>query len=395
MLSSPGRLNVTLPEDRRTLVIVDDEQRVVEALGREIGHIYGSGVYNVQGFTDPSSCVTYVREHARSVFLVLSDLRMPQMNGSALVREVREISPDTQTVLLTAYPDIPDIQQAVSASIQGLMMKPWSREALKLEIDKAAETVALRTENRRLEQELEGQLRLAGEFQQALLATDTHVSDRLDIDILYRPIERTRCGGDYYEVIRLAEHVAAVVLGDVAGHGFRAALVTGALKTMIRSYMLANEGHLDDPSSLLTYLNAELCRLLALAPGVVVALTVVVLVPLSGQARLAIAGQPPVFRVRPDGGVWFWTENPALGFVDGVDFETRQIEIQPGDRIALFTDGLVESVRQGQRLRWEEAEAIIRAGRGQPAAQTVDAFSRALHAERFSDDVTFLAIDVR
>ncbi|WP_077799715.1 SpoIIE family protein phosphatase [Streptomyces sp. JHA26] len=159
----------------------------------------------------------------------------------------------------------------------------------------------------------------------------------LEIATRYRPADDTsEIGGDWYDVLPLANGGTALVIGDVMGSGVPAAAAMGQLRTATRT--LSHVGlppadvlcgldrlaeDLESPFATCTYLT---CR------------------PASGTCEFASAGHLPPVVVRPDGTVELIdpTPGPPLGIGDSA-FTTHRLALTAGSRLLLYTDGLVET----------------------------------------------------
>jgi two-component system probable response regulator PhcQ len=142
-----------------TVVIVDDEPNVLSALRR----MFLNGAIppalsdlTVVTFSSPVQALAHVGEH--KVELVLSDYRMPEMDGAALLTRVRDLQPDAARMIMSAYTDLDGIIRAInSAGIFRFVSKPWSDPDLKAAIRDVLAHRDLLIENRRLADELRWQ----------------------------------------------------------------------------------------------------------------------------------------------------------------------------------------------------------------------------------------------
>ncbi|WP_225829755.1 SpoIIE family protein phosphatase [Streptomyces sp. NK08204] len=145
-------------------------------------------------------------------------------------------------------------------------------------------------------------------------------------------------GGDWYDVIPLAENHVALVIGDVQGHNAGAATLMGQMRTALRAY--AAEGH--PPDVVVAHAN----RLLLEMETDLFATCCYVDVDMEqGTAWCVRAGHvPPVLR-HPDGAVEIVHAEggPPLGVLGQAEYPMTLLRLQPGTVIALTTDGLVES----------------------------------------------------
>jgi response regulator RpfG family c-di-GMP phosphodiesterase len=127
------------------ILLVDDEANVLRALQR----VLRREPFEVVATTFPEEAIQKVSEETFSV--VVSDQRMPQMEGVQVLEKVREISPDTVRIMLTGYADI---QAAVDAINRGavfrFLAKPWDEEGFRSVIRDAVSYYELVAENKRL-----------------------------------------------------------------------------------------------------------------------------------------------------------------------------------------------------------------------------------------------------
>lgn len=142
-----------------SLLIVDDEPNVLNALRRlcqNAAILPAIPEPSITTFTSPIEALAYVREHP--VDLIISDYRMPDMDGASFLAAVKERQPDAARIIMSACSDIDGIVRAVNhAGIFRFVSKPWSDPDLKAAITEVLAHRALVLENRRLADELRAQ----------------------------------------------------------------------------------------------------------------------------------------------------------------------------------------------------------------------------------------------
>ncbi|MER6217657.1 MULTISPECIES: SpoIIE family protein phosphatase [unclassified Streptomyces] len=144
-------------------------------------------------------------------------------------------------------------------------------------------------------------------------------------------------GGDWYDVLPLAGGKAALLIGDVMGHGIGAAAVMGRLSASVRCL-----GRLDlSPVRLLHELEAALADL---AEPMLATFLYVVVDPAAGRCTVTRAGHPPPVLALPDGTVRILDTPPGVPLgVGGIAFTPTEAEVPPGSLLVLYTDGLIEA----------------------------------------------------
>ncbi|WP_079138294.1 SpoIIE family protein phosphatase [Actinacidiphila rubida] len=209
----------------------------------------------------------------------------------------------------------------------------------------------------------------------------------LEVAYRYQPAGTAQqAGGDWFDTIRLGGDKTALVVGDVMGHGINAAATMGQLRTVTRTL-----ARLDlDPAEILGHLDKATLEL----DEIIATCVYAVYDPQRGQCRISLAGHPPPVldhAHRPPVLLDLPTGAP-LG-VGGVPFTTTTVDVEPGDRLVLYTDGLVESRRQaiGDRLR---ALLDVVTQPRIPLEDTCDRLLAALPPPDHPDDIALLVAEV-
>jgi len=145
-------------------------------------------------------------------------------------------------------------------------------------------------------------------------------------------------GGDWYESIALPGGRVALVVGDVAGHGVRAAVTMGRLRTAIHTLAMLEL----PPAETLQHLN-ELMQELGVREPHFATCVYAVFDAVAGTCEVASAGHLPPLLVRPDGSNELLDVLPAppLGVGTGL-IQSRVLDVEDGSLLVLYTDGLVE-----------------------------------------------------
>ncbi len=175
-------------------------------------------------------------------------------------------------------------------------------------------------------------------LQRSLLPPTVPEVPGAEVAVRYHPGSLyTEAGGDWFDVIPLPGGRVALTVGDVMGHGVRAAAIMGQLRTAVRTLA----GLELDPALVLTQLD-DIAQ--TLGEGHIATCVFAVYDPATRTCSIATAGHVPPVVVEPD-GVTNLLDLPTgapLG-VGGVAFTTADVRIDEGSLLVLYTDGLVES----------------------------------------------------
>ncbi len=132
--------------DQRTILVIDDDEslrRVMEYNLRDDGYRVVTAANGRSGLE---------RFQTEAVDLVLTDIRMPEMDGMELLARLKTMQPDLPVIILTAHGTIGSAVEAIKVGAFDFLTKPFPREQLSTAVRKALEVAALATENRHLRQ---------------------------------------------------------------------------------------------------------------------------------------------------------------------------------------------------------------------------------------------------
>ena len=107
------------------VVILDDEAPITALCERQLTR----AGYSAIGYVSPVEALSYLKEHKADLLLV--DIRMPQMDGFAVMSEVQQIQPDMAILVMTGYGTVETAIQALRQGVDGLLLKPFEKDWLK------------------------------------------------------------------------------------------------------------------------------------------------------------------------------------------------------------------------------------------------------------------------
>jgi PAS domain S-box-containing protein len=240
------------------------------------------------------------------------------------------------------------------------------------------------TEERRAEREH----RIAATLQRSLLPESLPVIPGVSLAVRYHPATTgMEIGGDWYDVVSLPNGHVALAIGDVAGHGLRAAATMGQLRMALRAYALEERS----PVGVVRRVRELVQRLI---PSEMATLLYMVFDQDSGSITYSNAGHLPALVIPAEGRGTYLEEGlaPPLGAAPHPEYDVQaSASIPAGSTLLLFTDGLVErrgvSLRDGLNRLEEEARAV-----GEDLDAMCDHILDSLLQGEVSDDVALLAL---
>jgi serine phosphatase RsbU (regulator of sigma subunit) len=191
--------------------------------------------------------------------------------------------------------------------------------------------VAEAQERERIEQEL----RVARQIQLALLPKTIPELEGWRIATYYGPAREV--GGDFYDFLELSNGRLGLVVGDATGHGMPAALVMSTTRGMLRAVVQSSES----PGEVLARVNEALVA--EIPPSTFVTCFYGVLDPESGRLRYANAGHNLPCRRHDGQAEELMARGMPLGLMPGMGYEEKEIELETGESVLFYSDGLVEA----------------------------------------------------
>jgi sigma-B regulation protein RsbU (phosphoserine phosphatase) len=222
-------------------------------------------------------------------------------------------------------------------------------------------------------------------LQRSLLPARLPTIPGLDLAARYVPGHDTGVGGDWYDVFRLPSGWIGIVVGDVAGHGLRAAVVMGRLRSALRAYAL----ECDDPADVLTRLDHKIRHFEA---GHLATALYAMIDPNHDRVYLSLAGHPPpiITAVAGDAEILDLPTDPPLG-IGSHEIRRSTMAAMPAGSVAVFyTDGLVE--RRGEVIDegLQRLKAAIKPG--PPESLCTSIMATLVNGDVPTDDVALLVL---
>ena len=324
------------PGERRRVLVVDDEPGICYMARRVL-----EPRFEVHDALSGEDALRLLETEAFHIAMV--DVRLPGMSGLDLLTTLKTVSPSTDVIVMTG--SAVDVDEALEAAIRRraffFLRKPFPMTLLETLAPRVAEKQELEEQLDRYTRTLEQNLEAARIFQRGLLPAFSWRGEQLRISAAYRPSEQL--GGDFFDYWTLPSGGTGIVIADVMGHGPGAAMVTGIVKSQLRSL----SAEILDPGSVLEALEEELERITLSR-----FLSAFLLFdrPDEGEFAWASAGHPPALlwtRAHPAGEPRL-EPLVAAGFLLNTGLPrqpraTRTLRRTTGSRLLLYTDGYPEA----------------------------------------------------
>jgi serine phosphatase RsbU (regulator of sigma subunit) len=322
--------------------------------------------------------------------LVLLDLSLPDSRHLDTCRALRARHPNTPVVVLTGLDDRALAMQAVREGAHEYLVKG---EVTDENLVRVLHKAVARHEHQQESEEALREVRKLAAHVECMLSERPPAVPGYDVVRSYRPAFHAT--GDYHDFFPRGDGGTAVFLGDATGHGPTASMVMVQLRTI-----LATDGDLHgEPGPALTAAARKFCAAVPYGNFMTGVYTVF---GCGGSVSWASAAHDPPLHINRCGVVAprdITPLGPMLGLDPAAVYQTVCWQLQPGDRLLLFTDGLVE-VRDNQR-RWfreclcSHVAELTRVPLGHMVPELIARAAAHGGGAPFADDVTVIAVERR
>ncbi|WP_426142670.1 two-component system response regulator RssB [Pseudomonas sp. DWP3-1-2] len=346
-----------------TLLIIDDDEVVRASLA---AYLEDSGFSVLQAGNGLQGIELFEKE---TPDLVICDLRMPQMGGLELIRQVTSLSPETPVIVVSGAGVMNDAVEALRLGAADYLIKPLQDLAvLEHSVRRALDRARLLQENQVYRQQLETANREL-EASLHLLQEDQDAGRQVQMNMLpispwaidefkfaHEIIPSLYLSGDFVDYFRVDERRVAFYLADVSGHGASSAFITVLLKFMTTRLLFESKrgGTLPEfkPSDVLGHINRGLisCKL-----GKHVTMVGGVINEDTGKLTYAVGGHLPLpVLYSPGEARYLGGRGLPVGLFNEATYQDHEVDLPDSFSLTLLSDGILDLL-PGDTLKEKEA----------------------------------------
>ncbi|OAN13795.1 regulator [Photobacterium jeanii] len=391
------------------ILVVDDNRTMLMFMER----VLSKRGFKVTTANDGTQAL-HVLEECPDIQFVLSDWMMPEMDGIELCRRLKSgnYSRYIFFVLLSGKDDQESIISGINAGADDFVVKDTHVDEIAARIKAGFRTLALHNEITTKNEQLDSayaimkkDLESAGDMLKRLLPAERKLSG---VEISYVSIPSAQIGGDMLGYMQLDEDNVGFYLLDVAGHGVSSALMSFSVQQSIA----VNSGkgsivkssidqppyyQITQPSSVLKQLN----DLYLSDDHNLLYFTMVysVLNAKTGEMKFSIAGHPPLVWLHAATGEaeFIGQDSFVVGAFDFVDYQTASLQLEPGDKIWIYSDGITEAEKGTEQFSEEGFRQTVMDIKDHPTTVQTEMLVNRVRdwqrCEQFDDDVSVLVVE--
>ena len=278
------------------ILVVDDEPDMEPLFRQRLRRHVRAGRYELVFAHNGVEALKRLKQES-GFAMVITDINMPEMDGLTLLGEIFSVDPNMHSVIISAYGDMQNIRTAMNRGAFDFVTKPLDFADLQITIERTLHNAmewqeVLGARDRMLA--LQHQLDFGRVIQESAA-----VPRNFPLDPRFRLFgcmaTAWEVGGDYYDVIHLADGKYGLVMADVSGKGIPAAMTMMSIRSQMRAAAILRR----QPGEVLRDVNELLCD----DNDAVMFVTALYVIydPVSGELNYANGGHNPPLLVHPDG----------------------------------------------------------------------------------------------
>jgi len=328
-------------KNKDSLLIVDDEPANLQKLKRTF--LRDFEVFEAQSGEEALELLA-----RRRFSVIITDQRMPGLSGVELLEASLETSPEAIRIILTGYTEVEDLMDAINhGRVHRYVTKPWEPFSLKRTVIQDIEHSRLKREN----QILNEQLKIAKEVQATLFPQILPIIPGLEYYGVCR--QARQVGGDYYDFLQYEPEKLWIAVGDASGKGIGSALLMSGLQALLRSQAPI---YRDSPARLVKRLNHLLLeriqdnKFATLFLGIFDSRSRRLCYVNAGHCYPLVIPGPD----NPSGIRCLESTGTIVGMFNDTEFGQEEVELHPGELLAIYSDGLTDAVDGSGELYCEK-----------------------------------------
>jgi serine phosphatase RsbU (regulator of sigma subunit) len=289
---------------------------------------------------------------------------MPVMDGFEVLQRLKADNrwDSIPVVIVSASDDMSSVVKGIEMGAEDFLPKPFDPVLLHARLNAGLEKKRLRDIERRYLETLERELEIGREIQAGFLPSEIPQPEGWEISAFFKPAREV--AGDFYDVFEVEGGRLGLLLGDVTDKGVGAALYMALFRSLLRAAMGTTAYTLDtdtraDPARRLkgaiTLVNEYICQVHASA--MFATLFFGLLDTQSGELIYVNGGHDYPYLLRKGASpVKLVPTGPTVGVIEGADYSPKSIQIEPGDTLILYSDGVTDALNESEesfgRERW-------------------------------------------
>lgn len=387
------------------ILVIDDENTILQ----NIKFLLEIDSNEVITASSSEEGLRIFKDSYNSIDVVITDMKMPKLSGMEVLREIKRIMPQMGVIILTGHGDLENAILAMKEGAFEYLRKPVTAQDLSIAISNAINRKNLLMENEKITQELlehrnylQGLHDSAAKILLNMLPKNLPHVEGFNFAVGYKSCDDV--GGDMYDVCDIGDYICFYVF-DVSSHGILAAVISTIIKSFLQNIEYNYRQGINKRRfpEIVMDLNLEL--LSNTAQNVFASLFLGFIDKSSKVLYTVSAGHITQYIVKDSGFIPLESTGPILGVFEDSTYTCTVNPLEPGDKVLLFTDGIVEAspnsddelACDSQNFGYENMLKILVNCKNESLSTLIDKTMKAVKdfsMDACIDDMTILGIEV-
>lgn len=379
------------------ILVIDDEKTILD----NIKFVLELDSNEVITTSTSEKGLEIFKENYNSIDVVITDMKMPGISGMEILREIKKIMPQMSVIILTGHGDLENAILAMKEGAFEYLKKPVTAEDLSIAINNAVNKKNLLLENARMTRELlEHKNYLQGLHDSAekillnMLPKKLPQIHGFNFAVEYKSCESV--GGDMYDVCDIGDYICFYVF-DVSSHGILAAVISTIIKSFLQNIEYNYKQGINKRRFPEIVLDLNLELMSNTAQNVFASLFLGFIDKETQTLYTVSAGHITQYIIRGDGCIPLESTGPILGVFEDSTYSCSVNQLNPGDKVWLFTDGIVEASSKDEIFGEEKVIELLKCCKNESLLALIDKIMytvKVFSNDTFQDDITILGIEV-
>ena len=334
-------------KEKYRIMVVDDSKFITTVLTNTLK----KANYDVKGFYDAKEAISEVKSY--KPHLILSDYMMPVLSGYEFCKIIKgdKTTSDIKFILITSLDDIDSKVECFNVGADDYITKPFNNKEILARVKTHLSIKQLQDDLEDALSKIERELEVVGEIQQNLLPSKKPDIENIIFESYYNTFSKS--GGDYFDFIEIDDKHLGILIVDVSGHGTSSTVIMTMLKVLLTKVL----NKINDPAKVLNNLNNLILEMLNIDKFATIFYGILNIESLEFTYANAAHPEPIVVnKASRQINTLIGKKGLPVGilpFATG-SYENTTTSFTKGDRIILYTDGIVESKDKNRNLYGEK-----------------------------------------
>lgn len=383
------------------ILVIDDEKTILDNI-KFVLELEGHEVIN---FCRSEEGLDFFRENYHSIDVVLTDMKMPNISGMEVLKEIKKLMPEMGVIILTGHGDLENAIQAMKEGAYEYLKKPVNADNLAIAINNAVNKKNLLLENTKIHRELlEHKNYLQGLHDSAAKILLNMLPKKLpsipgfNFAVEYKSCESV--GGDMYDVTDIGDYLCFYVF-DVSSHGILASVISTIIKSFLQNIEYNYKQGINKRRFPEIVLDLNMVLLSNTAQNVFATLLLGFIDKKTKTLYTVSAGHITQYIIRNDSShIPLESTGPILGVFEEATYTCCVTQLNAGDKVWLYTDGLIEATPNADTPEFSENRllSLLKSNIDSDIPDTIEKVMKAVKdytSNTFFDDITLLGIEVK